>query len=115
MILSTIVARLADNLPLAASTDDGSVTDTQKRQAKALLKQLTTSPNHPRSAPTGPSSLQASPRSLTGLPRDGNLSYAYPSPPSVSREDFSVSPPCPVVSEAAAGALAWFHLLGIGN
>eukprot|EP00906_Rhabdomonas_costata_P021681 RCo031449 len=47
-MLSTTITRVVDGLPLAASTDDGSVTAAQKSQVKSVLKELSNSTNHPR-------------------------------------------------------------------
>eukprot|EP00993_Chasmostoma_nieuportense_P003553 NODE_4262_length_817_cov_12.875362_g4104_i0.p1 GENE.NODE_4262_length_817_cov_12.875362_g4104_i0~~NODE_4262_length_817_cov_12.875362_g4104_i0.p1 ORF type:complete len:231 (-),score=63.07 NODE_4262_length_817_cov_12.875362_g4104_i0:123-761(-) len=47
-MISTSITRLCDGLPLAASVDDGAMTNLQKNQAKAVLRKLTTSSNHPR-------------------------------------------------------------------
>eukprot|EP01004_Peranema_trichophorum_P008121 NODE_6881_length_832_cov_78.338505_g6281_i0.p1 GENE.NODE_6881_length_832_cov_78.338505_g6281_i0~~NODE_6881_length_832_cov_78.338505_g6281_i0.p1 ORF type:complete len:233 (-),score=11.45 NODE_6881_length_832_cov_78.338505_g6281_i0:132-773(-) len=47
-MLSTTITRLCDGLPLAASTDDGSLSTKQKTEAKAILKRLSSSCNHPQ-------------------------------------------------------------------
>ncbi|EPZ33749.1 snare-like protein [Rozella allomycis CSF55] len=55
MVRSTIIARVADGLPLAASLDDDEQEfSIHKQQAKALLKRLTESTDQRCSVETGP-------------------------------------------------------------